>query len=60
MGLKAMVAADTAGVSPNHMQNAEINKESEKLNIQANDGADKSTKSVRLAMVQKPELREEV
>lgn len=26
MGLRAMVAADTAGVSPNHMQNAEINK----------------------------------
>lgn len=60
MGLKAMVAADTAGVSPNHMQNAEINKELGKLNIQANDGADKSTKSVRLAMVQEPELREEV
>lgn len=44
-----MVAADTIEVSSNHMFNAETQH-----NIHANDGAEKSTKSVKLAMVQFP------
>jgi TnpA family transposase len=53
IGLNAIVAADTAGVSSNHMQNAEKHQGWGELNVQASDGAEKSTKSVRLAMAQK-------
>jgi hypothetical protein len=54
IGLNAIVAADTAGVSSNHMQNAEKHQGfGGELNVQASDGAEKSTKSDRLAMAQK-------
>lgn len=52
IGLKAMVAADTCwGQFQSHAKCGEASG-LKKLNIQASDGAEKSTNFVRLAMAQ--------